>query len=92
MPGKMTRRDWARFGAYKRRRWIRRRFWLLMWDEQGDLYAPDWELVEAHHIREECEEMGVPMGYGRIGKPPQHLSLDVATPPSPNVDWESSRV
>ena len=91
MPGKMTRRDWARYAAYKRRRWIRRRFWLQMYDEQGDLYAPEWDLVEAQLIREACEEIGLPMGYGRIGKTPQHLSLDIATPPSLNVDWDSFR-
>ncbi len=36
--------------------------------EWGDLYGSDYLEVEAIEMREECEQVGVPMGYGRVGK------------------------
>jgi hypothetical protein len=40
----------------------------------GDLYGARYTEGEVGHIREELEALGVPMGYGRVGKAPSVLS------------------
>jgi len=40
----------------------------------GALYDATLEPLEAACIRDECEALGLPMGYGRVGKTPTLLS------------------
>ena len=40
--------------------------------EHGTLYGRDYDQVEEATIRELCEELGIPMGYGRVGKTQLH--------------------
>lgn len=42
----------------------------------GSLYGSDVE-AEVAFIREDCEALGVPMGYGRLGKAPEVLTDDL---------------
>ncbi len=58
-----------------------------MFEEHGDLYGRQWELAEAVLIREECQEIGLPMGYGRVGRTPSQLTWGIATAPDARVDW-----
>lgn len=39
----------------------------------GVLYGQDYDLLETRLIRAACEAVGVPMGYGRVGKAPTQL-------------------
>lgn len=36
--------------------------------------AGDWERSETEIIRFECEKLGLPMGYGRVGATPVQLT------------------
>jgi hypothetical protein len=52
----------------------------MLWNEFGSLYwhgsgIDEWEAGE---LREECEEVGLPMGYGRVQREPLQLN-----------DWEA---
>jgi hypothetical protein len=40
---------------------------------RGSLYGAGYDELEAANIRELCEELGIPMGYGRVGKTPSQL-------------------
>lgn len=40
----------------------------------GSLYGAGYESVESANIRDELEELGLPMGYGRVGRAPSVLS------------------
>ena len=37
----------------------------------GDLYGAGYERAESASIREACEELGLPMGYGRVSALPE---------------------
>lgn len=82
-----TKRDWARYQAFKRRIYMMRRRLVDMYQQYGDLYSHGWETAETWFIREECEEIGLPMGYGRVGRTPEPLSWGIATAPDHRVDW-----
>ncbi len=79
-------RRWARYWALKRLTFIRRRIWVHSFHEFGDLYGGQWERVEEQLIRSECEEHGVPMGYGRVGRPPRQLTWSMALPSEESYD------
>lgn len=83
-----TPRDWRRYWTYQKRAAIRRRVFKSMFQEHGDLYGRQWELAEVEFIREECDEVGLPMGYGRVGREPVQLTWGTATAPNPRVDWD----
>lgn len=85
-PRQWTRRDWARYQAFKRRLYMRHRRLVDMYELYQDLYGHGWEITEEWFIREECEEIGLPMGYGRVGKGPQQISWGMLEP-TVNVDW-----
>ncbi len=51
-----------------------RRLYVDAYYHLGGLYAVDYDWLEARHIREELELLGVPMGYGRVGKAPSVLA------------------
>jgi hypothetical protein len=44
----------------------------------GDLYGARYAEGEMSHIRDELEALGVPMGYGRVGKTPTVLGDEYA--------------
>lgn len=54
--------------------------------EFGDLYGGQWELVEEVLIRNECEEHGIPMGYGRVGRTPRQLTWALAVSSGDSYD------
>lgn len=56
--------------------WNSHRAYLAWFTEYGCLYGPDYDQREATMIRLECEERGLPMGYGRVGRTPVQLSAD----------------
>lgn len=58
-----------------------------MFREYGNLYGHQWELAEARLIRDACEEVGLPMGYGRVGKVPRQLTWGQARAATIRVDW-----
>lgn len=60
---------------------IRHRMFVAYYREFRSLYGEAGDQVEAAAIREECEEAGLPMGYGRIGRQPRQLAA-YETPPS----------
>jgi hypothetical protein len=82
-----SKKDWGRYWHFRRRLDVRRHAFRAMFEEHGDLYGHQWELAEATLILEECAEIGLPMGYGRVGRPPVQLTWGIATPPNPRVDW-----
>ena len=53
-----------------------RGWFIASWDRWGQLY--DFALgdseCEAQAIRDECEERGLPMGYGRVQREPVQLN------------------
>ena len=71
---------WDRYWRLKRLAFIRRKIWVRSFYEFGDLYGGQWELVEEVLIRNECEEHGIPMGYGRVGKAPRQLTWGMTVP------------
>lgn len=48
---------------------------LVYWFRQsGSLYGGvDADAAEAREIRDECEALGLPMGYGRVGRAPTQI-------------------
>lgn len=48
--------------------------YLNAWRDVRTLYAHDYEDVEERAIRAELEELGIPMGYGRVGRVPTQLT------------------
>lgn len=48
--------------------------YLRLWDENGSLYGGGYDVVEERAIRAELEELGIPMGYGRVGRRPTQLT------------------
>jgi hypothetical protein len=52
--------------------------WARTFNEIGTLYSDQWDHVEEQRIREACEEVGLPMGYGRLGETPEQLTWGVA--------------
>lgn len=63
-----------------------------MFRELGCLYGHQWELAEAKLIREDCEEVGIPMGYGRVGEMPRQLTWGTARAASLRVDWSGVEI
>lgn len=62
-----------------KRRGIRRHLWNNVFREIHSLYSEHWEQSEAGIIRELLEEeFGVPMGYGRVARTPEHLAWQLA--------------
>ena len=52
-----------------------------MWEIVGSLYGgPDCDAAEQSFIRGACEEAGIPMGYGRVGRAPTVLEDDYLPP------------
>jgi hypothetical protein len=58
------------------RRETERRFnnWSHWFREYGSVYSDSFEADEALEIRVACEQMGVPMGFGRVPRAPIQLS------------------
>lgn len=50
--------------------------YLLIFENLGSLYGSTYEETEAQAIRAECEAVGLPMGYGRVGKAPRPLDIE----------------
>lgn len=49
--------------------------------QSGSLYGgADQDVAEARAIREECEAIGLPMGYGRVGRAPTLLADEYMLP------------
>lgn len=48
---------------------------------QGTLYGPGHCASEEAALREECEELGLPMGYGRVQRSPVQLDDDLCVIP-----------
>lgn len=57
----------------------RRLAYLDAWRVIGCLYGLDGG-AEEHAIRAACEDLGVPMGYGRVGRVPAQLADEYAVP------------
>lgn len=54
---------------------LNRRAFAEGYRQLGSLYGGlDADTAEARLIRRECEEHGVPMGYGRVGRAPVQLT------------------
>jgi hypothetical protein len=51
----------------------RREMYVAAFRDFGLLYDATRDAFEAGEIRDECEALGVPMGYGRVGKTPTLL-------------------
>jgi hypothetical protein len=68
---------------------MRRKALVSMYEQHQDLYGRGWEVAETSFIREECEAMDLPMGYGRVGRAPHQLTWGVACAPDPRVDWKA---
>lgn len=51
----------------------RRAMYAEAWRALGTLYGPDYEQLEVGNIHQELEALGVPVGYGRVGKAPTVL-------------------
>jgi hypothetical protein len=80
--------EWfARMRGHAKRRKLRRQLRATMFRELGCLYGHQWELAEARFIREECEAVGIPMGYGRVGQKPRQLTWSAARAAVIRVDW-----
>lgn len=57
------------------RRMVQRQFYARVWAEHGSLYGElGSDECEAQAIRDECNAMGLPMGYGRVSRAPIQLS------------------
>lgn len=70
--------EWfARMRGHAKRSAVRRHHWAAMFRELGSLYGHQWEQAEARSIREACEEVGLPMGYGRVGKVSEQITWDM---------------
>ena len=65
--------SWARWNASRRRRFVERRLYLRIFDALGTLYGSGWDEAETLRIREACAAVGLPMGYGRVGRQPEQL-------------------
>lgn len=66
--------------------------WADYYRATGQLYGDDHDEVEAIRIRAECEEAGLPMGYGRVGRVPVQLTPKQAEPwrkcaRGTGIDW-----
>lgn len=81
---------WARYWRLKRLASIRRRLWVRAFNEFGSLYGGQWERAEEQLIRLECEEQGLPMGYGRVGRAPRQLTWGMAVAVEAEVEEEDS--
>jgi hypothetical protein len=57
-----------------RRRSVRHNVWKSIFEDIRSLYSDGWESAEASFIREQCEEQGLLMGYGRIGREPEQIA------------------
>jgi hypothetical protein len=65
--------------AANKRRGLRRDLWTNVFREIHSLYSDQWEQSETSIIRDMCEQdFGLPMGYGRVGRAPQHLEWPLA--------------
>ncbi len=66
---------------------ILRRRHVEIFRETGELYGHEYSEVESLLIRDELEQIGVPMGYGRVGRAPSVLAEDY-WPNSANDNYE----
>lgn len=94
----MSAHPWRRFRVVglvpiygRRRRSELHRMYIQGWELFHGLYDATLDEPEARIIRDLCEEVGLPMGYGRIGKAPVHLHDDYVLDAFPLRPGQPSR-
>lgn len=61
---------------WRRDRAALREAYVNVFEALGCLYGAPYEETEALAIREECEALGLPMGYGRVADAPAPLDFE----------------
>lgn len=78
------RRRFAGVHLQKGGGYYRGAMWAAILQECGSLYDPQMDEVETRLLRDECEEL-LPMGYGRITRPPVVLAEEFVKPDAPSA-------